>query len=121
MQALFAALQQISVSGLDGRSSRRVRSRQPPVRVEVPERLLLLPELVAKNIRVVANAGGVNPQACMKAVLAAIEKQGVKGVKVGIVEGDDILGQLDELMASGEKLSNMDTGAPLSSGARRPD
>jgi hypothetical protein len=75
----------------------------------------ILPELVKKDIRVVANAGGVNPQACMKAVLAAIEKQGVKGVKVGIVEGDDILGQLDSLMAAGEKLANMDTGAALSS------
>ncbi len=78
----------------------------------------VLPELVKKDIRVVANAGGVNPQACMKAVLAVIEKQGLKGVKVGIVEGDDILGQLDSLMAAGEKLANMDTGAPLAPCAR---
>ena len=74
----------------------------------------VLPELVKKDIRVVANAGGVNPRACMQAVLAAIEKQGFKGIKVGIVEGDDVLGQLDELLAAGETLANMDTGAPLS-------
>ncbi|MBK7645257.1 MAG: acyclic terpene utilization AtuA family protein [Planctomycetes bacterium] len=39
----------------------------------------VLPELVKKDIRVVANAGGVNPQACMKAELAVIEKHGGVG------------------------------------------
>jgi hypothetical protein len=73
------------------------------------------PELVAKNIRVVANAGGVNPQACARAVLAVLAKHGIRGVKVGVVEGDDILKDLDALLADGEQLANMDTGEPLSS------
>ncbi|MEZ6016336.1 MAG: acyclic terpene utilization AtuA family protein [Planctomycetota bacterium] len=75
----------------------------------------ILPDLVAKNIRVVANAGGVNPHACKDAVLAVIQKHGFTGVKVAVVEGDDILAELDPLMASGEAFKNMDTGAPLSS------
>lgn len=73
----------------------------------------ILPELVEKNIKVVANAGGVNPEGCMRAVLDVIAKHGFRGVKVGIVEGDDILGRLDELIASGEEFRNMDTGEPL--------
>jgi len=74
----------------------------------------ILPELVEKDIKVVANAGGVNPHACKDAILAVIEKHGLKGVKVAVVEGDDIFGELDNLMAAGEPLKNMDTGEPLS-------
>ena len=72
-----------------------------------------LPELVQKKIKVVANAGGVNPRACLKAVLELARKKGIKGLRVGIVEGDDILTRIPELLASGEQLANMDTGAPL--------
>ncbi|MEO6709166.1 MAG: acyclic terpene utilization AtuA family protein [Planctomycetota bacterium] len=75
----------------------------------------VLPEVVAKNIKIVANAGGVNPIACKDAVLEVMAKAGVRGVKVAVVEGDDIFARLDELAAEGEQLANMDTGAPLSS------
>src|SRR5829696_5520668 len=68
----------------------------------------ILPELVAKDIKVVANAGGVNPHACMRALMKVIEKHGFKGVKVAVVEGDDILADLDALMAGGEEFKNMD-------------
>ncbi len=74
----------------------------------------VLPDLLAKDVKVIANAGGVNPAACKDAVLEVIAKHGVKGVKVAIVEGDDVLERLDELLASGEELRNMDTGEPLS-------
>jgi hypothetical protein len=76
----------------------------------------LLPEMVDKGVRVVANAGGVNPHACKDAVMEVVERHGLKGrVKIAVVEGDDILAELDELMGAGEQLANMDTGAPLSS------
>jgi len=75
----------------------------------------ILPELVEKKIRVVANAGGVNPRACMQAVMKVAQKHGCKGIGIGIVEGDDIYPRIDELLASGEQLRNMDTGAPLAS------
>lgn len=74
----------------------------------------ILPELVERDIRVVANAGGVHPHACKDAILDVIGRHGQRGVKVAVVEGDDVMDRLDELMAAGEAFENMDTGAPLS-------
>jgi len=51
----------------------------------------------------------------MRAVMKSLEKHRLKGVGVGIVEGDDVYPRLDELLASGEQLRNMDTGEPLAS------
>jgi hypothetical protein len=80
----------------------------------------LLPDLVAKRIRVVSNAGGVNPRACAAAVLDAARKLGLAGkVKIGLVTGDDIMHRLDDLMARGQTFQNLDTGKPLST--VRPD
>jgi hypothetical protein len=94
----------------------KLRSRNPEAGyatdfVEMIDRVL--PELVAKDIKVVANAGGVNPRACMKAVMKVVQKHGFHGVGVGIVEGDDVFPRLDELIAGGEEMRNMDTGEPL--------
>ncbi|MEO0478530.1 MAG: acyclic terpene utilization AtuA family protein [Planctomycetota bacterium] len=74
----------------------------------------VLPEAFDKGIKIVANAGGVNPHACLNAVVDLAKKKGCTGLKVGIVEGDDILHRLDELMEGGEEMRNMDNGAPLS-------
>jgi Acyclic terpene utilisation family protein AtuA len=75
----------------------------------------LLPDLVARNIRVTSNAGGVNPEACARAVLGVARERGLTGtVRVGIVTGDDILDRLDDFEARGVLLENMDTGEPLS-------
>jgi hypothetical protein len=73
-----------------------------------------LPDIHKKGIKVVANAGGVNPQACLDAVLELARKQGIKGLKVGVIEGDDILARLPELQKGGHMLANMDDGRPLS-------
>jgi hypothetical protein len=69
-------------------------------------------DIVDRNIRIVANAGGVNPQACRDAVAKALHRP---GIKVGIVTGDDILARLDDLIARGVELKNLDTGDPLAS------
>jgi len=75
----------------------------------------LLPDLVAKRIRVVSNAGGVNPRACAAAVLEVARKLGLAGkLKVGLVSGDDIMHRLDDLMARGQTFQNLDTGKLLS-------
>ncbi|MBI3448672.1 MAG: DUF1446 domain-containing protein [Acidobacteria bacterium] len=74
----------------------------------------ILPEIREKGIRVVANAGGVNPAACLKALSKVAREAGVTGMKVGSVAGDDILPRLDEILASGVPLANMDDGRPLS-------
>lgn len=73
----------------------------------------VLPQLKAKGIRVVANAGGVNPEACRAAVLEVAKKLGVTGLKIATVTGDDVLPRLPEFQAQGLKLANMDTGEGL--------
>src|SRR6202050_3865213 len=51
-------------------------------------------KLKERGIKVVANAGGVNPTACAQAVLKA-----APGLKVAVVRGDDVFGRLDEFAA----------------------
>jgi hypothetical protein len=64
---------------------------------------------------VTSNAGGVNPRGCAEQVLEAARRLGLGGkVRVGLVTGDDILPRLDELIAHGHELRDMDTGHPLS-------
>jgi hypothetical protein len=66
-------------------------------------------QLVARNVKVIANAGGVNPLACAQAVLKVAPE-----LKVAVVLGDDVLGRLDKLIAKGHEMRDMDTGEPLS-------
>ena len=77
----------------------------------------ILPELVSRNIKVVANAGGVNCEACRDAVITAARNAGFagKGVKIAVVAGDDIMDRLDDYISRGIELKNQDTGEPLSS------
>ena len=76
----------------------------------------VLPAVSERGVKVVANAGGVNPPACAAAIRKLAEKCAVsEKVKIAVVTGDDLLGRLDELIAAGHTLSNMDTGEPLSS------
>jgi hypothetical protein len=75
----------------------------------------IFPAVMQRGVRVVANAGGVNPVACAAAVRAAATAAGVRGtLAIGVVTGDDLLPRLDELIAEGHALANMDTGEPLS-------
>ena len=75
----------------------------------------LLPVVVEKGIRVTTNAGGVNPQACAAAVAEAGRRLGLAGrLRIAVVSGDDLLSRLDDLIARGHALTNMDTGRPLS-------
>jgi len=73
----------------------------------------ILPKLREKQIRVVANAGGVNPAACRAALLEVARSHGATGLKVATVTGDDILDRLDALVAGGVEFRNLDDGRPL--------
>ena len=73
----------------------------------------VLPKCHEKGIKIVANAGGVNPVACRAALAKVIRELGLTGMKIGIVEGDDILPDLKALIAAGELFRNMDNGKPL--------
>jgi hypothetical protein len=67
-------------------------------------------EIAEKKIKVVTNAGGVNPLACRDAVRKACETAGVE-LKVAVVLGDDLQPRVEEFRA--QDVREMDTGAEL--------
>ncbi len=73
----------------------------------------VLPELVERNVRLLSNAGGLNPHACRERIFELARELGLSGVRVGVVEGDDLYPRLPELVAAGHELRNMDTGEPI--------
>ena len=72
----------------------------------------ILPDLVKGNIKLITNGGGVNLEACRDAILEVDRKHGLP-LKLGIVTGDNILNDIDELMAQGGELKNMESGEAL--------
>ncbi|HUS09991.1 MAG TPA: acyclic terpene utilization AtuA family protein [Pyrinomonadaceae bacterium] len=94
------------------------RSRDPSAGYAkdfVPLMKQILPTCVDRNIRVTANAGGVNVEGCASAVKDVALELGLMGkLRIGIVTGDDIMPKLEELLGRGIELRNMDTGAALS-------
>ncbi len=74
----------------------------------------VLPAVAERGVKVIANAGGVNPEACAAAVQAMASSAGCAGaLRIGVVTGDNLLPRLDELFAAGHELRSMDTGEPL--------
>ncbi len=73
----------------------------------------VLPEIKERNVRILTNAGGLNPRACRNRIFEVARDLGVTGLRVGVVEGDDLLPRLRDLIAAGHSLKNMDTGQPL--------
>jgi len=104
-------LAEVTLSIMQKQRSRDPKAGYATDFVKLIERVL--PQLIEKNVKVVANAGGVNPHACKDALLAVIGKAGASGVKVAVVEGDDILERLDALLQQGEEFRNLDTNQPL--------
>src|SRR5690625_6274222 len=96
---------------------RKQRARDPwegNARDFIPMMGDILPDCVENQIRVIANAGGVNVEGCRDALLEVARTTGLAGkVRVGVVIGDDILDRLPELIESGHALENMETGEPL--------
>ncbi len=74
----------------------------------------LTPHLLAQpNLKIVTNAGGMNPAACAERAKAILAQAGLSERRVAVVTGDDLLPRLDELIATGHALTHFDTGAPL--------
>jgi hypothetical protein len=65
------------------------------------------------GLKVVTNAGGMNPRACAARARELLDRAGLASKKIAVVAGDDLLPRLDELLAAGHALDNFDTGAPL--------
>jgi hypothetical protein len=70
-----------------------------------------------RRVRIVTNAGGLNPRACATAC-AKILASGRRKLHIGIVTGDDVLGQI-RAGAISEKFAHMETGQPISAVADR--
>ncbi len=70
----------------------------------------ILPDISKRGIKVVSNAGGVNPLACKDAILQAMKKEGYENLKIAVVDGDDILDEIDTLIQQNHHLENMETG-----------
>lgn len=68
----------------------------------------LAKDIKAKNIKVVSNAGGVNPRACREALEKVFEAAGIE-MKIALVEGDDLNPRRNDFA----DVTEMDSGAPL--------
>ncbi len=80
----------------------------------VPLMERILPRCVEDGVRVVTNAGGVNPTGCGEAVVEAAREAGLQGrARIGVVTGDDLMDRLDQLLSQGHELRNMETDEPL--------
>lgn len=73
----------------------------------------ILPECKKRNIKIITNGGGVNPEACAKAIIEVAQQLDISNLKVAIVLGDDIKDRIDNILSSGCKLNNMDTGQSI--------
>lgn len=62
-----------------------------------------------RGIKVVSNAGGIDPHGCADQVRAIAERLGVP-ISVAVVDGDDLTDRIDELRSAGELLRHLDTG-----------
>ncbi len=93
------------------------RARNPEAgyaRDFVPLMERIFPKCIEGGVRVVTNAGGVNPEGCAEALVEAGRRAGVKGkAKVGLVTGDDLMDRLEALIADGHEMKHMETGEPL--------
>lgn len=72
----------------------------------------LLGPIRERGVTVIANAGGVNPEGCAEAVFEAARAAG-EPLTVAVVDGDDLSGRLDDLLAEGVGFDNMETGEPF--------
>lgn len=70
-------------------------------------------DCVNKGIKIVTNAGGLNPQSMANEVEKILEQLGLEA-KVAYIDGDNLLDDLPVLQATGQKFTNLDTGQDLS-------
>src|SRR5437762_3600338 len=65
------------------------------------------------GLRVITNAGGMNPAGCAAKARSILDQAGLGDRHVAAVGGDDLMPRIDQLLAQGHTLANLDTGEPL--------
>src|SRR5262245_47624568 len=74
----------------------------------------LTPQLKTQpTLKVVTNAGGMNPQSCATRAKKSLADAALSERSVAVASGDDLLRRLDDLLASGNLLTNLDTGTAV--------
>lgn len=72
----------------------------------------LLPDIASGKVKILSNAGGVNPVKCASVISDLARRKGLE-VKIAVVHGDDILDGLDSLIREGNTLENMEDGESI--------
>ena len=79
----------------------------------------IMGECLARNIKVVSNAGGLNPRGLADELKKIADKLGL-APKIACIEGDDLMGRLGELQAAGEAFVHLDKGISLKDAGANP-
>ncbi len=72
-----------------------------------------------RGIKIVNNAGGLNPSGLARQLAALAERLGLHP-KIAYVDGDDLLPRIDDLIAAGHPMANLDTGVSLADSGAEP-
>ena len=72
--------------------------------IDLVERII--PQLNRNKLKIITNAGGVNPDACRTELLNLLDNK----IKIGVIKGDDIFNDINILRKHGVSFNNMDTG-----------
>lgn len=81
---------------------------------DIPELMRrILPICKEKKIKVITNGGGVNPEACSQAIRKVAEELGIRDLKIGVVTGDNIKDEIDNIISNGCELKNMESGKSI--------
>ncbi len=99
----------------------RTRAKRPGggfARTFVTQMEEVMGRCVDRGIKVVANAGGLDPAGCAEAVREVADRLGL-APRIGVVTGDDLMDRLDELAEADHRLPHLETGEPL--GSRRDE
>lgn len=65
------------------------------------------------QLKIVTNAGGMNPHGCAHAARDILRQHHLDDWRIAVVSGDDLMPRLDELLAQGHLLHHLDTGESL--------
>ena len=98
----------------------RTRAKRPNggfARTFVTQMEQVMGDCLDRGIKVVANAGGLDPDGCAEAVQEVAATLGLSPTIV-YVDGDDLLPRLDELVAAGVSLDHVETGEPIGDTSR---
>jgi len=79
---------------------------------------VLLPLARKHGTKIICNGGGANPRAAAERVRELATELGLHGTRIAVIEGDDLLGALDDIIRSDSDLTNMDTGETNLAGIR---